>query len=119
VSTNLLETFKVVTDLAVEDVGHDLTILAILDIFLPVKEPVWDLVLTRVGHDSDHLVDLFISHFTGTFAEVYVGFTTNNVGITTSNTLDGCQCESNLSSSIDARIFRLAGLLNQLSRIVI
>ena len=31
---------------------------AILNILLPVKEPIWDLVLTRVVHDGDDLLNL-------------------------------------------------------------
>lgn len=32
--------------------------LAILDVFLPVEEPVRDLVLTRIGHDCNQFLNL-------------------------------------------------------------
>jgi len=45
VSADLLETLEVLADLAVEGVGHDLRVLAVLDVLLSIEEPVWDLVL--------------------------------------------------------------------------
>lgn len=35
-----------------------LAVFAVLDIFLPVEEPVWDFVLARVLHDSHHTLHL-------------------------------------------------------------
>lgn len=35
-----------------------LAVLAVLDILLPVQEPVWDLVLPRVLHDGHHTLHL-------------------------------------------------------------
>ena len=48
VSPDLLESLKILTQLVVEDVGHDLGGLAVLDVTLPVQEPVGDLVLTGI-----------------------------------------------------------------------
>ena len=48
VSPDLLESLKILTQLVVEDVGHDLGGLAVLDVTLPVQEPVRDLVLARI-----------------------------------------------------------------------
>ena len=48
VGADLLETLEVLTKLVVEDVGHHLGGLAVLDVALPVQEPVGDLVLARV-----------------------------------------------------------------------
>jgi hypothetical protein len=44
VGADLLETFQVVTELAVDAVGEDLGVLAINDVALPVEEPGGDLV---------------------------------------------------------------------------
>jgi hypothetical protein len=44
VSTDLLQSLKIVTELAVDTVGEDLAVLAINDIALPVEEPGGDLV---------------------------------------------------------------------------
>ena len=48
VGPDLLESLKILTQLVVEDVGHDLGGLAVLDVTLPVQEPVGDLVLTGI-----------------------------------------------------------------------
>ena len=45
---DLLQTLQVLTELVVQDVGHHLGGLAVLDVTLPVQEPVGDLVLARV-----------------------------------------------------------------------
>ena len=48
VGSDLLESLKILTQLVVEDVGHDLGGLAVLHVALPVEEPVRDLVLTGI-----------------------------------------------------------------------
>ena len=48
VGPDLLESLKILTQLVVEDVGHDLGGLAVLHVALPVEEPVRDLVLTGI-----------------------------------------------------------------------
>ena len=48
VGADLLQTLEILTKLVVEDVGHHLGSLAVLDVTLPVQEPVRDLVLTGV-----------------------------------------------------------------------
>lgn len=58
VGTDLLQSLQILTDLAVQGVGHDLTVFTVLDILLSVEEPVGNLVLAGVGHDGDHLFHL-------------------------------------------------------------
>jgi len=48
VSTDLLQTLEVFTDLAVEHIGQGLRVLAVLYILLSVEKPIRDLVLARV-----------------------------------------------------------------------
>ena len=52
VSPDLLESLKILTELVVKDVGHDLGGLAILDVPLPVEEPIRDLVLTGILNEK-------------------------------------------------------------------
>lgn len=52
-STNLLQSFQIITELGVDSVGQDLRVLAIDDIFLPVQEPCGDFELRRVLDDGD------------------------------------------------------------------
>lgn len=51
VAADLLQPLEVVTKLRVDIVGQDLAVLAVNDIFLPVKEPEWNLKLRGVLHD--------------------------------------------------------------------
>ena len=45
---DLLQTLKIFTKLVVENVGHHLGSLAVLDVSLSVQEPIGDLVLSWV-----------------------------------------------------------------------
>ena len=64
VGADLLEALKVLTDLAVEGVGHNLEVLAIGDVALSVQEPGGDLVLGGVLKDGDDTLELFGGEFT-------------------------------------------------------
>merc|ERR1719430_718289 len=67
VSTDFLHALKILTKLCLQAIGHNLGIFAILDVFLPVQEPLGDLVLARITHDCHNLFNLFFSHLSGTF----------------------------------------------------
>ena len=64
-STDLLQAFQIFTHLGVNTVGDSLGVLAINSILLSVKEPVGDLVLSRVLKDGDDTFQLFVAQFTG------------------------------------------------------
>ena len=57
-SSDLLQPLQVLTQLVVQDVGHHLAVFAVLDILLSVEQSIGDLVLARVGHDSDQFIHL-------------------------------------------------------------
>ncbi len=65
VAPHPLETLEVLTELLVENVGVGLSVLAVLDVLLPVKEPIGDLELTGVLDDVDDLVDLIVGQLAG------------------------------------------------------
>ena len=50
--SDLLQTFQIFTHFVVQEIGHNLVGLAVLDILLPVEEPIRDLVLPWVLHDG-------------------------------------------------------------------
>lgn len=56
--SDFLQSLQVFTEFVFKTVGNDLVELAVLDVLLPVQEPVWDLVLTWIRHDSDQLLNL-------------------------------------------------------------
>lgn len=66
VRTDLLQPLQVVTQLAVDTVGHDLGVLAVDNVALTVEEPRGDLVLGRVLDDGDDALEFFGGEFTGT-----------------------------------------------------
>ena len=124
VGTNLLQTLEVLTKLVVEDVGHHLGSLAVLDVALPVEEPIGDLVLAGgleklklnicldTGpnyvltnlHDGDQLLNLLLVEFSGSPAEGDVCLLQAKIGVTTTNTLDRGQGEHDASLSIDVGV---------------
>ena len=69
-----------------------LPILAVLAVLLPVKEPVRDLVLTRVLHDGDHPLYLLLCQLTSTLAHVNVSFLQDKIGKSPPNAL----CEAHV-----------------------
>ena len=66
VSTNLLESLKIVTELRVDTVGQNLRVLAIDDVLLSVKEVGGDFVLSGVLHDGDNSLKLIGVEITST-----------------------------------------------------
>ena len=66
VRADLLQALEILTGLAVETVGDDLVVLAIVDVALSVEEPGGDLVLEGVLEDGDDALEFFGCEFTGT-----------------------------------------------------
>merc|ERR1719270_1265498 len=104
VGTDLLQTLKVLTKLVVQDVSHDLVGLAVLDVPLPVKEPVGDLVLAGVLHNGDELFSIFLSELTSPLGEGDVGLLEHNVGVPAADTLDGGQREHDAGFSLNVGV---------------
>ena len=120
VGPDLLESLKILTELVVKDVGHDLGGLAVLGVALPVEEPVRDLVLTGVlkrrdrtdaivttrSHldDGDQPLDLLLAQLSGPPVQGDVGLLQTDVGVTTSNSLDGGHGEHDARLTIDVGV---------------
>lgn len=108
VGADLLQALKVLTELGVNTVGEDLTVLAVDDVALSVQEPGWDLVLSWVLDDGNDALELFGGEFTGTgicmldlvletggfstcvipLGEVDIGLLADQVGVAATDTLD-------------------------------
>jgi len=104
VSPDLLESLKILTELVVKDVGHDLGGLAILDVPLPVEEPIRDLVLTGILDDGDQPLDLLLAQLSSSPVQGDIGLLQADVGVTTSNSLDGGHGEHDAGLTIDVRV---------------
>lgn len=64
-STNLLQSLEIVTDLGVHTVRQDLRVLAINNVSLPVQEPHGDLELRRVLNNCDKTLELIRVELSG------------------------------------------------------
>jgi hypothetical protein len=69
VSADLLQALKIVTELGVDAVGEDLTVLAVDNVALSVEEPGGDLVLGRVLEDGNDSLELFGVELTSTMED--------------------------------------------------
>lgn len=58
VCSDFLHPLEILTEFVFQLVGKDLRVLAITMIFLSIEEPIWNLILTRVLHNSNHSVNL-------------------------------------------------------------
>ena len=104
VSADLLEAFEIVTELGVYTVGENVRVLAIDDIALSVEEVRWDLVLEWVLEDGDDSLELFAGKFSGTLGQIDICLLADQVGVSTTNTLDLCECVHNLLLSSNVGI---------------
>jgi len=104
VRPNLLQSLQVFTELRLQVVGDDLRELSILDILLPVEEPIWDLVLPRVRHDRDYLLHLLLGELSSALGEVNVCLLEHNVGVPAPNPLDVRHREHDLGLPVNIRI---------------
>ena len=63
---HLLQAVQILTEIGLQVVGHNLLVLAGLHILLSVQEPLRDVVLKRVGNDSNQSVNLLVAQLSGT-----------------------------------------------------
>jgi len=114
VGTNLLQSLEVITKLDIEVVGELLRVLAVLDVLLPVKEPVWDSVLTWVLHDGDELLDFIFSQFTGSLVQVDFSHLAAQVGVPPTDTLNGSEGKHDLPLTLKVRVHNTKNVLERL-----
>jgi hypothetical protein len=77
VSSDLLETLDIVTELGVNVLGKDLRVLSRLEILLPIQEPKWDLELTGVLDDGNKFLDLISGELSSSLIDVNFGLFAN------------------------------------------
>jgi hypothetical protein len=126
VGADLLQPLEILTELGVDTVGDDLEVLAIGNVTLSVEEPGGDLVLRGVLDDGDNTLEFFGGDFTSavilisTFVsqkkkmclsfqniplvQINIGLLADQVGVTTTNTLDLGQGVHNLLFAIDVGV---------------
>ena len=92
-------------------IRHFTTALTVLNVLLPVEEPIWDLVLAGVLHDGDDLLDLLFGELAGALREVYVGLLEHDVGVAAANSLDGRHSEHDVPLAVDVGVHHTEDVL--------
>jgi hypothetical protein len=144
VGADLLEALEIVTELGVDTVGENLVVLAVDNVALSVEEPGGDLVLGRVLDDGDNSLELFRGELTGAIryplvhrpsnffhqygrlfgvgiplVQVDIGLLANQVGVTTSDTLDAGQGVHDLLLTLNVCVKKTQDLSTLVSQIVL
>jgi len=104
VSTDLLQTFKIVAHLGVDTVGENLKAFAIDDVLLPVQEPCRNFELRRVLNDGNETLKLIRVELAGALVEVDISLLADQVGVTTANTLDFGQGVHDLAFAVNVGV---------------
>lgn len=111
VLTSLLHSLNILTELSIEKVGVFVVVLAVLVVSLPVEEPCGEVELTRVRDNIDNLVDLIRGQLTGAPRHVNVAGLADQIGETTTNTLDSGQSVHDLLPSVNVGVANTQNVL--------
>jgi len=108
---DLLESFEILSHLVVKTVGENLTEFSVLDVFLSVEEPIWNLVLARVVHDGHDTLDLFLRQLSGALGHINVGLLADDVGESATASFDTGHSEHDLTTAINVRVHHTKNVL--------
>merc|ERR1719453_1878228 len=100
VKTHLLHSLNVFTKALVKEICILVACLSILDITVTIQHVSWDLELEWISDHCDNFIDLIGSQLASTLIHVDVALLANDVGKPTANSLDGCEGEHYLLSTI-------------------
>ena len=119
VSSDLLQSFQIFSELGVDTVGDELRPGALADVSLSVKEPLGDVVVGGLGEDVVDLFDVCFNKLSSSLVEVDLGDLENEGGESSANTLDGADGEGSLALTIDVGVLNTENVgellsLNQL-----
>ena len=104
VSSDLLQSFNVITELSIHVVSQQMRRSTGRSILLSVQHPIRDLELLGVLHDSNETLDFFFVQFTGSSAGVDFSLLADDKGVSSANTLDGGESEGDASLTIDVGV---------------
>jgi hypothetical protein len=103
-AANLLHSLHILTVLVVKGIREELAVLAVLNVLLTIEEPVRDLVLAWVLHNSNDALKVCSIHLTSTLAHVNFGLAADNSSVATTATLNGSQGELDLLLAINVGV---------------
>eukprot|EP00242_Pyramimonas_sp_CCMP2087_P004255 CAMPEP_0198199380 /NCGR_PEP_ID=MMETSP1445-20131203/2690_1 /TAXON_ID=36898 /ORGANISM="Pyramimonas sp., Strain CCMP2087" /LENGTH=135 /DNA_ID=CAMNT_0043869217 /DNA_START=407 /DNA_END=814 /DNA_ORIENTATION=- len=101
---DLLQALEIVTELGVEGRRDDLGVATILNILLPVKEPVGNFVLAGVGDNHHESLKLSGGELASPLVHVNLSLLAGEDGETATHTPDGGNSEGNLLLAIHVSV---------------
>ena len=104
VSFDLFQSLQIFTKLIVKGIGSNLVVLAILDILLPIEEPIWNLVLPGVAYDGEEFLNFGFIQFTSSLTKIHIGFFANDISKSAADTFNGGQGVHNVPFTIDVGV---------------
>lgn len=104
VGSDLLESLNIVSQLDIKLVNEQLGVLTVGKVSLSVKEPAGNLVLTRVLDDSNDSLELLDGELTGSLGEIDIGLLADQVGVSSTNTLDLAHGVHDLDSAVNVSV---------------
>lgn len=104
VSSDLLQSFQVISQFRLNTVSQSVVVLTVINVLLTVQEPGGDLVLSWILHNLNNSLKLFLGQLTGSLVQVDIGLLADQVGVTTTDTLDGGQSVDDLDVTIDVGV---------------
>ena len=104
VVTHLLQSFEILSEPGVDDVGNELRPGTVLNAVLSVEEPFGDAVFKGLGEDVGDFVHLGFSELSSARVDVDLGDLADQDGESSTYTLDDSDGEWHLVSSVDVGV---------------
>ena len=104
VSSDLLQSFQIFSELGVNTVGDELGPGSIAYISLSVKEPLGDVVVSGRGEDVVDLLNVGLNELSSALAEIDLGDLEDEGGEAAADTLDGADGESSFALAVDVGV---------------
>jgi len=102
--SDLLHSFQVVSQLGIQVVGDDLSVLAVLVVLLVVQEPGGDVELQWLSDDELDGLELLLGDLTCALVEVDLSLLADEVGESSANTSNLAQGVHHLTSAVNVGV---------------
>jgi hypothetical protein len=100
---DLLHALKVLAKLDIDNVRHNVEVLAIGTVLLTIQEPVWDIELTRVLDHSNDSLNLVVGELTSALVKIDLSLLQDKVGETATYTTNLGQSKHNLVGTLQKK----------------
>jgi len=104
ITSDLLESFKIFSELSIQSVGSQLRESTILEILLSIQEPLGDTVADGISNDFLDLVHFFFREITSSSVGVELSLLADEERESSTDTLDTSDGEGELSLTFDVGV---------------